>query len=450
MRAAGIHACQRMNICRTSTEVRLSFWPREKEKHIRRGETNMYCAKCGKELDSGVKFCTNCGAPATSQKAAAAAGESGAVRPPKSKNNGPIVGIVAAVLLFAILGAVVLIRGGGSGGGSICGTYKSLMGTLVLEKDKTYSWNIYGSTATGPYTVENDRLSMTVEGLDLTFRYVRKDGLLIFYGDTDVDLGLNLLGVDDGYGVVFYKLDKNGKQITTDSIKTATALTGTYADGDGTSYTFYKDGSFDVVGSWMGDSGLYFAEGDEITLIISGVATRYTYTLQDGCLTLSDGTSYWQTGEGKIFTNGSGGGASAPHSAVELIGMSWSEVKDIYGDDCIYQLDGDHAYYYYESGCPYNFFVNGENIWEVQCWGNYTAGTAWLPSYMTIDGNIGIGSSMEAVEQAYGDWEWYGYSEQRIADEKRIWVDVRNDGLQYNINFSEDHIVTGFSLCDLS
>ena len=336
----------------------------------------MYCAKCGKELDSGVKFCTNCGAPATSQKAAAAAGESGAVRLPKSKNNGLIVGIVAAVLLFTILGAVVLIRGGGSGGGSICGTYESLMGTLVLEKDKTYSWNIYGSTATGPYTVENDRLSMTVEGLDLTFRYVRKDGLLIFYGDTDVDLGLNLLGVDDGYGVVFYKLDKNGKQITTDSIKTATALTGTYADGDGTSYTFYKDGSFDVVGSWMGDSGLYFAEGDEITLIISGVATRYTYTLQDGCLTLSDGTSYWQTGEGKIFTNGSGGGASAPHSAVELIGMSWSEVKDIYGDDCIYQLDGDHAYYYYESGCPYNFFVNGENIWEVQCWGNYTAGAA--------------------------------------------------------------------------
>lgn len=381
---------------------------------------------------------------------------------PKTKTEKRVVVIVVAVvvLLFAIIVAVSLMRKGTFiGKRAIYGTYKSAyLGTLVLEKDKTFSWTIDASSDVGAYTLEDHKLQLTVEGLDLDFQYVQKEGLLILYADPDSDGLMSLLGVYDNYGIVFYKLDKNGKQITTDTIKTAKALKKTYESEDGTVYTFHKDGSFDGGDSWLSDGGLYFIENDEITLISNGIAQRCGYTLQDKCLTIFDydgnGIEYWENGD-KVISGGTDKREKyMGYSATDLLKMSWSEVAAIYGDDYMYyQPEGDDAYYYspyyyYESGCPYRFYMEGERIYAVSCEGIDAGSAEYDVECASIDGNIGIGSSLESIRKMYEhtDVPYYEYSETNDDDRRWVKVYVCMDDISYVINFSNDYVVSDFNV----
>jgi len=56
----------------------------------------MYCSKCGAQVADGMKFCAQCGAPATGQGAAANAGVSGTGKLLRPRNGRKIAGVCAA------------------------------------------------------------------------------------------------------------------------------------------------------------------------------------------------------------------------------------------------------------------------------------------------------------------------------------------------------------------
>ena len=81
-----------------------------------------YCAKCGKAIRKGVKFCPSCGAPVSAAVPAKAA-EAPAKAPeparapapaPRKIGAGLIIAIVAIIAVVAIV-AILLLRGGGTG-----------------------------------------------------------------------------------------------------------------------------------------------------------------------------------------------------------------------------------------------------------------------------------------------------------------------------------------------
>lgn len=88
---------------------------------IRKGERNMQCKKCGKEIPEGTKFCPYCGAPQTEETTPVQQQNYEQNNTPVQSNNDAGKGAATASLVLGIVSVVCWFTGVGAIISVVCG-----------------------------------------------------------------------------------------------------------------------------------------------------------------------------------------------------------------------------------------------------------------------------------------------------------------------------------------
>jgi hypothetical protein len=132
-----------------------------------------YCAKCGKELKEGVKFCPACGAPISPKVLTKAPETAKKEAAPAPKRSGAVVAIVV-VIIVAVVAVVAFLLLGGGGILPVYSGAQKLMGQSIMGVDL----EIYSFTENCQDAYNWYKTQMSAEGWTLDSDYYGED-----YGD---------------------------------------------------------------------------------------------------------------------------------------------------------------------------------------------------------------------------------------------------------------------------